>query len=30
MMTIVFASVGAVSFVLYLMRRNSRLRREEE
>ena len=30
MMTIVFASIGAASFILYLMRRNARLRREEE
>ena len=29
-MTIVFASIGAASFILYLVRRNARLRAEEE
>jgi hypothetical protein len=30
MMTFVFGSIGAASFILYLVRRNARLRAEEE
>jgi hypothetical protein len=30
MMTIVFASIGAASFIAYLIRRNARLRAEQE
>jgi hypothetical protein len=30
MITIVLGSIGALSFILYLVRRNTRLRAEEE